>query len=252
VRNEDDPFVPPASEPTTFRSGRYTLDACVHEPTGPHRGAIVIAHPHPGHGGNRDQPVVVLATRRAVAAGLTVLRFDFRGVRKSEGVVDDQAGHVEDVRRACFVAGTWARDGELFGAGFSYGARQLLRALALDPPDRPDVKGVLLLAPPTQVPRTSFDFGNLILGRPLRTAAPDERSMRAMRTLPVPAEVLVGSHDVVARPEDLRAAFPPPTAPRVLDGLNHFFSRTIGASGPDASVLGPAIDEALQRLLDGT
>jgi len=195
-----------------------------------------------------DHPVVVAVAERAVHAGLTALRFDFRGVRRSEGNVRDGDGHLEDVRRASAEARVLIAEGPLLGAGFSYGARTLARAVAPETEDRPPLGGLLLLAPAVKVPRTARDFGNLLLGRPLDEAAWDAPAVEALGRIPVRTRVLVGDRDVVAPVEDLADALSPSAALTVLEGLNHFFSRGVGASATALDELEPAIDRALAAL----
>jgi alpha/beta superfamily hydrolase len=238
----------PVSRATSFTSGGHRIDAAVLEPADV-RGAAVVAHPHPAHGGHMDHPVVVAVAERAAAAGLLTLRFDFRGVRRSEGHARDVEGHSEDVRRALTEVRTLAPAGPLLGAGFSYGARLMARMAGPDARDRPALSGLLLLAPAVKVPRTARDFGHLLLGRPLSSAARDAPAVEALGRIAVRTRVLVGDRDVVAPVDDLAEALAAPAALEVLEGLNHFFSRGVGASETDMDTLEPAIDKALAALL---
>ncbi len=228
------------------------LTAFVHL-AGPNpRGAAVVCHPHPAHGGHMDHPVVVLTAERAAAAGLVALRFDFGGVRESEGDADDARAHLDEVRRAAAHVRALQPRGPLYGAGFSYGARALARLAAGGPSGEAplDVAGLVLLAPATRVPRSARDFGRLLLGRPLETAARDERSLDALAQVPVPVRVIVGERDVVAPREDLEPALPPGARMETLPGLNHFFAHGPGAGATDVSLLAPALDRAWSALLD--
>lgn len=240
--------MPPAPLPerVTLASGLETLDARIHAPGASPAGGIVVAHPHPAHGGHMDHPVVVLACERAAAAGLLALRFDFRGVRESSGSATDYLGHLDDWRRALEEVGRRAPAGPRLAAGFSYGARTL--AALAQPARGLKVGGLLLLAPATRVPRTRRDFGNLLLGRPLQEASIDEEALHNLRHLAPPTEVLVGSGDVVAPADELRRHLKPEARLQVLDGLNHFFSTRQGAGPVAADVLGPAYDAALAAL----
>lgn len=234
----------------SFLSGIHRIDARLHPALGEVRGAAVVAHPHPSHGGHMDHPVVVAAAERAAAHGLTTLRFDFRGVRQSEGERDELSGHLDDWRAAAKDA-TRRADGHpfLLGAGFSYGARTLAGLLQARAERRPAVAATVLLAPATRVPRSRRDFGNLLLGRPLTDAAIDPEVLARLRALPVPTEVIVGSVDVVAPYGELRANLPAQANLQVLAGLNHFFSRRTGAGPLDRDVFCGALDQALARLV---
>jgi hypothetical protein len=48
-------------------------------------GGVVVAHPHPLYGGTMQQPVVYRTAQSCRKLGLATLRFNFRGVGKSEG-----------------------------------------------------------------------------------------------------------------------------------------------------------------------
>lgn len=240
----------PAVQHLALTSGIHRLDARLHVPVGPLRGSLVVAHPHPLHGGNMDHPVVVCTAGRAAACGLLALRFDFRGVQASEGEQGDFAGHLEDWRRAAEEVAARAGDGVHLGGGFSYGSRTLATVLDPDLERRPHLDGLLLLAPATRVPTTRRDFGNLLLGRPLGEAARDARVIGHLGALALPTVVLVGDHDVVAPADELRAALPPAARLRVLSGLNHFFSRHTGAGALAVDAFVPAVDLALAELID--
>lgn len=233
----------------TFVSGIHRIDARLHPATGTVRGAVVVAHPHPAHGGNMDHSVVVATCERAAAHGLTALRFDFRGVGLSEGDRKDFPGHLDDWRMAVQDLRRRVPGGPLLGAGFSYGSRSLAWLLHRGGAKAPALDGVLLLAPATRVPTSRRDFGNLLLGRPLSEANLDSEVLENLRSLTLPAEVLVGDKDVVAPPEELAANLPPHAHLQVLHGLNHFFSLKTGAGPLERAPFDAALDLALGRLL---
>src|SRR6478735_6650392 len=69
------------------------LEAKLWEPeAGAPKAAIVFCHPHPLGGGTMDNKVVFRASRGLQEAGLAVLRFNFRGVRRSAGKHDGKGG----------------------------------------------------------------------------------------------------------------------------------------------------------------
>lgn len=236
-------------QPVTLIAGVRRLDARLHLPAVEPVAALALGHPHPLHGGHMDHGVVVAAAERAALLGFLVLRFDFGGVRLSEGERTDVEAHRDDVRAAARDLRRRAPDLPLFGGGFSYGGRLFAAVVHPESPERPPFVGGLLLAPATRVPSSSRDFGNLLLGRPLVDAGVDPRAVDRLGRLPVPTEVLVGEHDVVAPPEELRACLAPNAHLTVLPGLNHFFSRTRGAGPLARDLVLPALDAALRRLL---
>jgi len=104
------------------------LEALLEEPEEtPPRAAAVVAHPHPLYGGTMHNKVVHRLARGLGRAGAVVLRFNFRGVGRSQGVHDGGVGEIEDAR-ACL---DWLRSGypglSCTLAGFSFGARVALR-----------------------------------------------------------------------------------------------------------------------------
>lgn len=99
------------------------LEAILKEPRITPRGVALVCHPHPLGGGTMHNKVVFRAASGLVDAGLTTLRFNFRGVGASSGTHNDITGGVEDVRDAL----AWLKS-EFPGqpvtlAGFSFGTR---------------------------------------------------------------------------------------------------------------------------------
>jgi alpha/beta superfamily hydrolase len=100
------------------------LEAKLWEPEdGGPRAAIVFCHPHPLYGGTLDNKVVFRAARGLQKAGLAVLRFNFRGVRRSEGRHEGKTGEVDDMGAALDWMQARHPEVELWGGGFSFGAR---------------------------------------------------------------------------------------------------------------------------------
>lgn len=111
---------------------------------GPERGGAVVCHPLPTHGGTMRNTLVYRMARALRAAGLSTLRFDFRGVEGSEGVFDGQGAEEGDVSAALDWLGARLPGRPLWGAGYSFGARTLAH-LALR--DRRLERVVLLALP---------------------------------------------------------------------------------------------------------
>lgn len=63
----------------------------------PIRGWVLLLHPHPLHGGARNNKVITTMSRAATAQGLVVVRPDFRGVSASEGTFDHGHGETLDM-----------------------------------------------------------------------------------------------------------------------------------------------------------
>ncbi len=95
------------------------------------RTAAVLCHSHPQHGGSMYDRLLHRVACALHAAGVSTLRFNFRGAGASEGSFDGGAGEQDDVRAAIELA---ARDHRgLALVGFSFGAWIGLRVGAADP-----------------------------------------------------------------------------------------------------------------------
>ena len=100
----------------------------------------VIAHPHPLHGGTRDNKVVQTMARALLAVGCACWRPNFRGVGETAGSFDEGRGEALDLQAvvehaaAHDSAAGLATPVPLFLAGFSFGSYvQTVVAESLDP-----------------------------------------------------------------------------------------------------------------------
>jgi len=89
--------------------------------------ATVVCHPHPQFGGTLHNKVVYRLARGLRHAGIAVLRFNYRGVGRSQGEYGHLEGEIEDARAAL----DWLRSRypalPYALAGFSFGARVITR-----------------------------------------------------------------------------------------------------------------------------
>ena len=110
---------------------------------------VVLCHPHPLHGGSLSNKVVHILARSATDQGLGTVRFNFRGVGRSQGQFDDGLGETDDL----LAVVDWLRqthaDVPLWLAGFSFGAY-----IALKGHKQVGAERLLLVAPPV----TLYDF----------------------------------------------------------------------------------------------
>lgn len=128
--------------------GRYQHGAKPRSPI------CVVLHPHPLYGGTMNNKVAYTLYRSFAQAGFSVLRFNFRGVGRSEGSWDRGEGELADAGAALDwlhlhnedASGVWI-------AGFSFGAWIAAHALMR----RPEVDGFVLVAPPAD----KYDFAFL-------------------------------------------------------------------------------------------
>lgn len=98
------------------------LEASLREPDGEPRGAAVVCHPHPLHGGTMHTKAVFRTAQALNEAGLLALRFNFRGVGTSTGSYEEGVGEKEDVRAALDWLADEAPGLPLVAGGFSFGS----------------------------------------------------------------------------------------------------------------------------------
>lgn len=168
-----------------------------------HAIAALVCHPHPLYGGTLHNKVVHRVAATLHDMGATTLRFNFRGVGRSEGRFDRGHGELEDARAAL----AWLRarhpGTSPLVAGFSFGA--WIAARLAD--SEGDVERLVLIAPPVG----PADF-------------------EVLRTSSVPKLVLQGTQDEVCPLATLEARFATWAEPRRLvriEGASHFFDRQL-------------------------
>ncbi len=106
------------------------------------RAAVVICHPHPLHGGTLQNKVAHTLSRAFVAQKFAALRFNFRGVGKSEGEFDDGVGERVDVLAAVYFMRARFPGMPVWLGGFSFGAAMAVRAA-----DEVNAAGLVSVAP---------------------------------------------------------------------------------------------------------
>jgi len=120
-----------AETPLTFPCGSLTLEGFATIPAGAAH-AVVVCHPHPEYGGTMDDGIVTTVASRLAAAGIATLRFNFRGVGRSEGRHGGGAAEVDDVRAALDALAERAPGARLALAGYSFGAAVAVRTALAD------------------------------------------------------------------------------------------------------------------------
>src|SRR6202011_2933909 len=104
------------------------IEALLEEPESGEPGeACLVCHPHPLYGGTMHNKVVYRLARALRRSGAVVLRFNFRGVGKSQGAHDHGAGELEDAALLLEWLRSRYPDLPYSVAGFSFGSRIALR-----------------------------------------------------------------------------------------------------------------------------
>ncbi len=114
---------------------------------------VVIAHPHPLHGGTMAQPVVYRIAQACRRQGFASLRFNFRGVGQSGGRYSGSEEYRDVEAAVAFLGGRLAADDGIVGsggrrsplglAGYSFGS--VMAALAATGPT--PIQALALVAP---------------------------------------------------------------------------------------------------------
>ncbi|HPD82271.1 MAG: alpha/beta hydrolase [Alphaproteobacteria bacterium] len=127
--------------------GRYT-----HSKT-PNAPLALILHPNPEHGGTMNNKVSYMMFQAMVQRGFSVLRFNFRGVGKSQGVYDRGEGELSDAASALdWMQALNPNAPYVWVAGFSFGAWIGMQLLMR----RPEIEGFISVAPPANYYDFSF------------------------------------------------------------------------------------------------
>ena len=130
------------------------LDEPSSERTGAPHAAVVFAHPHPQFGGTMHTKAVYQGSKGLTRIGCAVLRFNFRGVGRSEGTFDQGEGEMADFRAALDYMAARYPGVRLWAAGFSFGAWVALEVGAED--DR--VQALIGIAPPVATSVSGMDY----------------------------------------------------------------------------------------------
>jgi alpha/beta superfamily hydrolase len=106
-------------------------------------GVAIVSHPNPQQGGTMFNKVVTTLDRALSESGLFTVRYNFRGIGRSEGAHDDGAGESDDLVAIAEWALAQKPGAALWLAGFSFGSYVTLRAAPRLAPSQ-----VILVAPP--------------------------------------------------------------------------------------------------------
>ena len=113
----------------------------------------VVLHPHPLHGGNMNNRVVYTLYNAFADSGFSVLRFNFRGVGRSQGSYDSGAGELSDAAYAFdWLQQVNTTSNLCWIGGYSFGALIAMQLMMR----RPEIEGFVSVAPPADSEDFSF------------------------------------------------------------------------------------------------
>ncbi len=111
----------------------------------------IILHPHPQFGGTMNNQIVYQLFYMFQKRGFTTLRFNFRGIGRSQGEFDHGAGELSDAASALdWVQSLHPDSKSCWVAGYSFGAWIGMQLLMR----RPEIEGFMSIAR-SQTPTTS-------------------------------------------------------------------------------------------------
>ncbi|HIJ64117.1 MAG TPA: alpha/beta fold hydrolase, partial [Rhodospirillaceae bacterium] len=129
------------------------LEGCYDHGKVPSAPIALLLHPEPQHGGTMNNRVVRAMYRAFKNRGFSTLRFNFRGVGRSQGRYDNGQGELSDAASALdwlqlhnsSASGCWV-------GGFSFGAWIGMQLLMR----RPEISHFVSVAPPASTSDFSF------------------------------------------------------------------------------------------------
>ena len=206
-------------EPVTIPGPAGLLEGLVEwDPFRAPRLTALVCHPHPQFGGTLHNKVVFRAGKAAAGAGAAALRFNFRGVGRSEGQFDGGVGERDDVRAALDYLVTRFPDRPVCLMGFSFGAWV---GLAVGGEDA----------------RTPYLVG---LGLPVAST-----DLGFLRPVTKPKLIIQGTEDVYGPRQPVEALFQSLAEPKRIhwvEGADHFFT---GKLDEVQAVIQSYLEEAL-------
>jgi alpha/beta superfamily hydrolase len=174
------------------------------------RGApiAIVLHPHPQFGGTMNNQIVYNLYYDFVNRGFSVLRFNFRGVGRSQGAFDHGQGELSDAAAALDWAQAMNPDARAcWIAGVSFGAWIGMQLLMR----RPEIEGFISVAPPANL----YDFSFL---------APCPSSGLIVHG---DKDAVVPAKDVTTLVEKLKTQKGIVIEQKIIPGANHFFDAKI-------------------------
>ncbi len=179
-----------------FRSDDYEIEGVFNQRN--QDKGVVVTHPHPLFGGDMYNMVVETIIHAYHKHEYSTLKFNFRGVGKSQGRYDNGVGEQKDLLAALsFLAESGIQHIDL--AGYSFGAWVSAHAIG----NEASVKNMVMISPPVGF----MDFEPSI-------------SLDRLRL------VITGSRDDIAPAAHIEKLLPlwnPKARLAVIDGADHFY-----------------------------
>lgn len=196
-------------------AGRLEAVLNLPDSTEPPTHAAIVCHPHPLFGGTLHNKVVFHTARALAHLGWPVLRFNYRGVGASQGLLPRPpeaspgangaliAAAQADLRAALDWLLQRFGNVSVCGAGFSFGSQTVLELATQDV----RIERIVAIGVPANIERLSYVLS--VVGR-----------------LPQPKLFIQGDQDEYGPPESIRKVFDAASEPKrlvMVPGAGHFF-----------------------------
>ena len=173
---------------------------------------VVICHPHPLHGGSMENNVVLALAMGLVEEGFVTMRFNFRGVGRSEGEHTKGEKESQEILGALDLIKAWPDvRGKIGLAGYSFGSGVILNHQEL----YKEIDALALVSP----------------------------SLRAVADSPlkqnkIPALIVAGDRDRLVDSGELKnelKTFSQPPESQIFEGVDHFWYGQEGRLAPEVA-----------------
>tara|TARA_Y100000590_G_scaffold463464_1_gene630266 strand:+ start:2648 stop:3292 length:645 start_codon:yes stop_codon:yes gene_type:complete len=114
---------------------------------------VLVLHPEPSKGGTMDSKIIFELYKIFIRNGFSTIRFNFRGVGRSEGSFDDGEGELSDAASVLDWLQEYNTNSKVcWVAGFSFGSWVSMQLLMR----RPEINGFVCVSPPAN--NRDFNF----------------------------------------------------------------------------------------------
>ena len=180
------------------------LEGRYHPQPKPDAPIAIVLHPHPQYGGTMNNRVVYNLHYAFHRMGFTVLRFNFRGVGRSQGEFDQGIGELSDAASALdYLQAMNPNSKHCWVAGFSFGAWIGMQLLMR----RPEIEGFISIA--AMANRYDFTFLAPCPSSGLFVHGSEDRVAPAREVMPVIEKVKTQKGVIIEH--------------QMVEGANHFF-----------------------------
>ena len=167
----------------------------------------IVLQPHPQYGGTMNNRVVQLTYNTFLECGFSVVKINFRGVGKSEGVFDNGQGELSDAAAALdWIERENLDYSQCWVSGFSFGALICMQLIMR----RPEVNNFIAISPQPNV----YDFSFL---SPCPTSG---LVAYGKKDELVPVEYITELDKRLSAQKGIKVEF------NAISEANHFFSKT--------------------------